>query len=97
MTATASNRTLGDLPGAYRVHFNCTNSPACYFNKPMDVEALIANLGPEFLTCDLYNVLKCPACKSSKFLFMLTPVHFSYGDAGGENATPRGHYQPAAL
>ena len=51
----------------------------------MDVELLIANLGSGFLTCDLYNVLKCPKCKSRKFLFMLTPVHFSYGDAPREN------------
>lgn len=87
--AHGSNKTLGDLPGAYRAHFNCTNSPVCYFNKQMDVEALIASLGREFPTSDLYNVLKCPACKSRKFLFMLTPVHFSYGDAPSDNAAPR--------
>jgi len=80
MTETGSNETLGNLPGAYRLHFNCSNAPACYFNKAMDVELLIANLGPSFLTGDLYRVLKCPKCKSRKFLFMLTPVHFSYGD-----------------
>jgi len=62
--AHGSNKTLGDLPGAYRMHFHCSNSPACYFNKPMDMEKLIASLGPGFLTCDLYDVLKCPECKS---------------------------------
>ena len=87
MTETGSNRTLGDLPGAYRLHFNCSNAPACYFNKAMDVELLITSLGSGFLTCDLYNVLKCPKCKSRKFLFMLTPVHFSYGDAPDRKAT----------
>lgn len=54
----------------------------------MDIEALVASLGPGFLTCDLYNVLKCPECKSRKFLFMLTPVHFSYGDA--QKSSPSG-------
>ena len=73
------------------MHFNCTNSPACYFNKPMDVEVLIANLGREFLTCDLYNMLKCPECKSRKFLFMLTPVHFSYGDVKLDSAAACRH------
>ena len=48
MTEIGSNKTLGDLPGAYRLHFNCTNSPACYFNKPMDVEALIMAWGKGF-------------------------------------------------
>ena len=61
--AYGTNKTIGDLRGSYRMHFNCTNSPACYFNKQMDVEALIASLGPGFLTSDLYNVLKCPQCK----------------------------------
>jgi len=95
MTATGSNKTLGDIHGAYRMHFNCTNSPACYFNKPMDVEALIKNLGEGFLTSDLYKVLKCPQCKGRKFLFMLTPVHFSYGDVPRENVTPQSHYSQA--
>ncbi len=45
-----------------------------------------------FLACDLYNVLKCPACKSRKFLVMLTPVHFSYGCARPEKAAPQNHY-----
>ena len=54
----------------------------------MDVELLIANLGPSFLTGDLYSVLKCPKCKSRKFLFMLTPVHFSYGDVRRHTAKP---------
>lgn len=53
----------------------------------MDVELLIANLGSGFLTYDLYRVLKCPKCKSRKFLFMLTPVHFSYGDVPDRKVT----------
>ena len=93
--AHGSNKTLGDLPGSYRMHFNCTNSPACHFNKPMEVEELITSLGPGFLTSDLYNVLKCPACKGRKFLVMLTPVHFSYGDAPRENVTPQSHNSQA--
>ncbi len=78
--AYGSNKTLGDIPGAYRMHFNCTNSPDCYFNKPMDVEALIASLGPAFLTSDLYNVLKCHKCKGRKFLVICSPIHVSYGN-----------------
>ncbi len=80
MTATASNKTLGDLPGAYNLHFNCTNSSDCYFNKPMDIERMTECLGPGFMSADLYNVLKCPECKSRKFLVMFSPVHFSYGN-----------------
>ena len=97
MTATASNKTLGDLPGAYRLHFNCSNSPDCYFNKPMDLEPLIERLGRDFESADLYNVLKCPECKGRKFLFMLTPVHFSYGDVPRENVPPQSHYSQAKL
>lgn len=63
----------------------------------MDIEVLIKSLGEGFLTNDLYNVLKCPACKGRKFLFMLTLVHFSYGDAPHENAAPQNHYQAAML
>ena len=80
MKATASNETLGDLPGAYKLHFNCTNAPHCYFNKPMDIERMTERLGPEFMSADLYNVLKCPQCKSRKFLVMFSPVHVSYGN-----------------
>jgi hypothetical protein len=80
MTAIGSNRTLGDLPGAYKLHFNCTNSPDCYFNKPMDVDRMIDHLGQGFASADLYNVLKCPVCKSNKFLVMFSPVHVSYGN-----------------
>ena len=57
----------------------------------MKLEPMIERLGPGFASADLYNVLKCPACKSRKFLVMLTPVHFSYGDAPRENATPQNH------
>ena len=49
-------------------------------------------VGSGFLTCDLYNVLKCPASKSRKFLVMLTPAHFSYGCARLEKAAPQSHY-----
>jgi hypothetical protein len=97
MTAIGSNRTFGDLPGAYRLHFNCTNAPSCYYNKPMDLKILIASLGSGFRTCDLYCVLKCPKCKGCDFLVIGTPVHFSYGHAPRENATPQSHYQAALL
>jgi hypothetical protein len=30
MTAIGSNKTLGELPGNYCLHFNCSNSPACF-------------------------------------------------------------------
>jgi len=88
MAEIGSNKTLGDLPGAYRLHFTCTNSPACHFNKPMDVEALIMSLGQGFLTSAVYNVLKCLTCKSRKFLYSLTPVHMSYGHAGRTSCRP---------
>ncbi len=78
MTATASNRILGDLPGNYVLHFHCSNAPAYYFNKHMDVEVLIPRLGQEFLVAGLYAVLNCPECKRRKFLVMLSPVHRSY-------------------
>ena len=80
MTVTNSNRTLGDLPGAYKLHFNCSNAPACYFNKPMDVQRMIEHLGSEFDSISLYDVLQCPACKGRKFLVMFSPVHVSYGN-----------------
>jgi hypothetical protein len=54
----------------------------------MDVYRMTERLGPEFMSADLYNVLKCPECKGRKFLFMLMPVHFSYGYTGSEIATP---------
>ncbi len=68
-----------DLPGAYKLHFNCTNAPDCYFNKPMNVDVMIEHLGSEFESTCLYDVLICPACKSKKFLVMFSPVHVSYG------------------
>ena len=79
-----TNETLGDLPGAFSLHFNCTNSPACYFNKPMDIELLIGRLGPEFKGADLYDVLRCPECKSRKFLVICTPVTKEYGATASE-------------
>ena len=87
--AYGTNKTLGDLPGAYRLHFNCSNSPDCYFNKPMELEPLIERLGRDFESADLYNVLKCPECKSDKFLVMFSPVHFSYGHVPSDKATLR--------
>ena len=82
--AYGTNKTLGDLPGTYRLHFHCSNSPDCYFNKPMDLEPLIERLGSGFASADLYNVLQCPACKSRKFLVMFSPVHVSYGNLNGQ-------------
>ena len=75
-----TNETIGDLPGHYRLHFNCTDAPHCDFNKPMDLEKLIGRFGQEFAVADLYGVLRCPECKGGKFLIILTPVHHSYGN-----------------
>lgn len=44
------------------------------------IHLLIERLGPGFASADLYNVLKCPACNSRKFLVMFSPVHVSYGN-----------------
>jgi hypothetical protein len=52
----------------------------------MDAEALIASLGPKFLTCDFQDVLTCPKRKDRNFLVICTPVHFSFGHAPGENS-----------
>ena len=41
---------------------------------------MIERLRKGFLSADLYNVLKCPECKSGKFLVMFSPVHVSYGN-----------------
>lgn len=79
--AHGTNDTLASLPGEYALHFHCSNMPSCQFNKPMDVDLLIASLGPGFATRDLYHVLKCPACKSRSFLVILTPVQHAYGYA----------------
>ena len=46
------------------------------------------SLGQGFLTSDVYNVLKCPKCKSRKFPYILTPVHMSYGHAGRAGCRP---------
>jgi hypothetical protein len=48
--------------------------------KQMQLEPLIERLGPGFESAEFYNVLKCPACKSRKFLVMFSPVHVSYGN-----------------
>ena len=75
-----SNDTLGKLPGNYFLHFHCSNSPYCRFNKPMDIKALIKRLGHDFDCTRLYEVLKCSKCKGRKFLVICTPVHMSYGN-----------------
>ena len=48
--------------------------------KAMELEPMIERLGPDFESADLYNMLKCPVCKSDKFLVMFSPVHVSYGN-----------------
>ncbi len=78
--ANGTNSTLGDLPGNYCLHFNCSNSPDCYFNKPMDLEPTIKRLRQGFESTDPYNVLQCSLCKSRKFLVMFSPVHVSNGN-----------------
>jgi hypothetical protein len=75
-----SNETLGECLGNYRLRFHCQNSPHCYFNKPMDLQVLIDRLGGGFKGTDLYSALRCPKCKSHKFLVICTPVHMSYGN-----------------
>ncbi len=81
MTVIGSNRTLADLPGNYTLHFNCSNSPDCYFNTSVNLDRMIDHLGPQFESAALYDVLKCPKCKSRRFLVMFSPVHRSYGNA----------------
>jgi hypothetical protein len=75
-----SNETLGACLSNYRLRFHCQNSPSCYFNKPMDLQSLIDRLGEGFNSADLYRILRCPECKSRKFLVMFSPVHRSYGN-----------------
>jgi hypothetical protein len=82
----STNRTLGDLPGQYQLHFNCTDAPACHFNKPVDINLLIDRLGDSFECADLYGALRCPACKGRKFLVICTPVHHSYGNTAHERS-----------
>ncbi len=73
-----SNDKLGTLPGRYRLHFECTNSPYCYFSKRMSLDRLIERHGPNFLVEDLYRSERCPLCGTFKFLVICTPVHHSY-------------------